>query len=122
MNKNFVLIALVLLTTIFLSGCVEKSAEPRTEITTTEEKDVKTEMQRACIDECMRLLQIGTNLDNGPCILDPIPSNVEWVCDVAHSPRQAVDNNPENQCATYRQGTAKHFVEVTPDCSFIRAY
>ena len=42
------------------------------------------------------------------------------VCDVAHSPREAVDDLPENQCADFREGRAHHFVEVTPDCRFIR--
>jgi hypothetical protein len=43
------------------------------------------------------------------------------VCDVAHSPRQEVDNNPHNQCQSYLIGQAHHFVEVTPECRLIRA-
>ena len=38
---------------------------------------------------------------------------------VAHSPREAVDDLPENQCADFRGG-AHHFVEVAPDRRLIR--
>lgn len=48
-------------------------------------------------------------------------SEETWVCDVAHQPRTAEDNLPVNQCSSYRAGKAKHFVEVTPECEFIRA-
>lgn len=44
-----------------------------------------------------------------------------WVCDVAHNPRTAADNLAENQCASYRDGSHKRFVEVTPSCQLIRA-
>jgi hypothetical protein len=46
---------------------------------------------------------------------------VSWVCDVAHSPREAIDNQPENQCSAYREGKATHFVEVDLNCNLIRA-
>ena len=41
--------------------------------------------------------------------------------DVAHDPRQAVDDDPANQCAAYRSGEAHHFVELDPDGRFIRS-
>ncbi len=44
-----------------------------------------------------------------------------WVCDVAHSPREDVDNLPENQCREFGEGKANHFVEVNPNCEFIKA-
>ena len=60
---------------------------------------------------------------NGPCLSDNNPDwNItDWVCDVAHSPRQPVDDLSENQCQAFRNGQAHHFVEVDPSCNFIRA-
>lgn len=78
--------------------------------------------KRICVQECQQQLAEGRDLSNGPCLLDPISELPDWVCDVAHSPREDVDNMAENQCSSYRRGIAKHFVEVTPDCKFIRAY
>lgn len=63
--------------------------------------------------------QSGEDLSNGPCLSnEAIPG---WVADIAHSPRQAVDDLPENQCSAYRDGTAKHFVELDPEGNLIRA-
>ena len=72
-----------------------------------------------CIDACNRALSQGRNLAAGPCLMNPM-TNVDWVCDVAHNPRQDVDNDPANQCDSYRMGVSTHFVEVTPDCVLIR--
>jgi hypothetical protein len=74
-----------------------------------------------CISKCKSELTLGKDLSNGPCLLDPIPLAEDWVCDVAHWPREKVDDLPENQCSTYREGKATNFVEVTPKCEFIRA-
>jgi hypothetical protein len=43
------------------------------------------------------------------------------VADIAHDPRQAIDDAPENQCQRYRSGEAHHFVELAPDGQLIRA-
>lgn len=59
--------------------------------------------------------------NKGPCLLGKNKMPAGWVCDVAHSPREAVDNDPANQCAEYREGKAHHFVEVDVDCKLIRA-
>lgn len=52
----------------------------------------------------------GVNFANGPCLGNITP---DWVVDVVHAPRQAVDDKPENQCAAYRSGTAHHFIEIS---------
>ncbi len=80
--------------------------------------------KKAAIDACIKIcnsIKDKQDLSNGPCIGDPIPEHPGWVCDVAHWPREPVDNLPENQCEAYRNGTATHFVEVTPECTLIRA-
>jgi hypothetical protein len=53
----------------------------------------------------------GTNMDDGPCL--GIITD-DWVADVAHDPREAVDDERANQCDEYHAGKAHHFVEVTP--------
>ena len=71
-----------------------------------------------CISECQREMLSGRDLSIGPCLLNMVPDYPDWVCDVAHSPREAADDLPENQCV----GAAKHFIEVAPDCRLIREY
>ncbi len=76
-----------------------------------------------CIELCKKALAEGKNLSNGPCLST---GNQEWqfsnwVCDVAHSPRKAVDNLKENQCPEYGT-TASNFVEVDEQCNLIRVY
>ncbi len=80
-------------------------------------------VQEACVELCEAAKAEGMVLSDGPCLSDNNPEwGIEnWVCDVAHSPRQSVDNQPENQCQEFRSGKASHFVEVDTDCGFIRA-
>ena len=97
------LVILSVLSIVLISGC------------TASENDAA---KGACISACKQMTANGTDLSDGPCLLDPIP-NTGWVCDVAHSPRTSIDDNPANQCVTYGSA-AKHFVEVTPGCEFVR--
>lgn len=61
----------------------------------------------------------GMSFERGPCLGVIMPG---WVADVAHEPRQPVDNQPENQCAAWRSGQAKHFVELDPRGNVIRVH
>jgi hypothetical protein len=63
----------------------------------------------------------GESLAHGPCIAERLPGLGDWVADIAHNPRQPVDDLPRNQCARFRAGEAHHFVELTPDGRVIRA-
>ena len=60
----------------------------------------------------------GVDMERGPCLGVIRPG---WVADVAHDPRQPVDDEPENQCEAYRSGEAEHFVELDPDGNYIRS-
>lgn len=75
-----------------------------------------------CIELCQqdKLNMSEIQFNDGPCLSGQIIP--DWVCDVAHNPRQTVDNEEANQCAAYRQGQAHHFVEVNVNCNFIRSY
>ncbi|MFH1583696.1 MAG: hypothetical protein ABIA56_01035 [Actinomycetota bacterium] len=71
------------------------------------------------MQKCVELCE-NTELDlsSGPCLSD---DNLEWiipnyVCDVAHEPREEMDSLTENQCKGYLNGVANYFVEVTPEC------
>lgn len=58
----------------------------------------------------------GVDMSRGPCLGTIAPG---WVVDVAHNPRQPVDDLAQNQCAAYREGKAKHFVELDPSGNLI---
>ena len=64
---------------------------------------------------------LGLDLSTGPCISESLPSLPDWVADVAHDPRQPIDDEAANQCQRYRSGEAHHFVELNIDGRLIRA-
>lgn len=60
----------------------------------------------------------GTDFSSGPCLSnDLLP---DWVVDIAHNPRQKLDDLPENQCQAYLEKRATHFVELDLDGEVIR--
>jgi hypothetical protein len=62
----------------------------------------------------------GKDLSTGPCIAEHLPGLPDWAADIAHDPRQPVDNQPANQCSSFQAGQTHHFVELTPEGSLIR--
>jgi hypothetical protein len=64
----------------------------------------------------------GTDFTNGPCIAERLTDLPDWSVDVAHDPREDVDNQPANQCQAYRQGKTHHFVELDPSGKLIRTH
>lgn len=108
--------ALILLFLVFVSACVQQSEKT----TGTMDED---QIISACIHLC-ELEKMAKDISNGPCLSNDIGSinDEKWVCDVAHSPREGVDNLPENQCSAFREGKAKHFVEVDVNCVMINRY
>lgn len=65
-------------------------------------------------------MQKGVDFADGPCISEHLPGLSDWVADVAHDPRQAADDQPQNQCRRARSGDASHFVELDPSGNLIR--
>lgn len=59
------------------------------------------------------------DFSNGPCLSEALLP--DWVLDIAHNPRLPIDNLSDNQCLTYLEGRAKHFVELDTDGNLIRA-
>ena len=109
------LFSTILLSAILFSGCTSTTDSTDT---TDSTGSVTNDQKSLCISLCEKYLANGTNLSNGPCLSNQIAD--DWVCDVAHSPREQVDNNPDNQCPAFRQGQAHHFIEVDPSCVFIQ--
>ena len=105
MNLMYILVG-VLVLLVAASGCTQA------ELAEAEQA------KQACIAACLEAKEAGTELSHGPCLSNEVIT--DWVCDVAHSPREAIDNVQGNQCPGYGQ-TAKHFVEVDPECNYIRA-
>ncbi len=104
----------------FLFGCISMSsyAQPKL-VGSNETKSMEQQAIDNCISLCAKEKSNGVNLSNGPCLSNEIVS--DWVCDVAHNPRQDIDNNPTNQCSAFGSG-AHHFVEVDENCGFIKKY
>lgn len=61
----------------------------------------------------------GGDFSNGPCLSNALMPN--WVVDIAHSPREPIDDRVENQCSAYSEDRAKHFVELDLEGNLIRA-
>ncbi len=63
----------------------------------------------------------GINFSNGPCIAEQLPKYPDWSVDIAHNPRESVDNQPANQCQDYLSGKTHHLVELNANGLLIRA-
>ena len=63
--------------------------------------------------------KLGVDFSSGPCLTNALMPG--WVADIAHNPRIAIDNLPENQCQVYLEGRAAHFVELDLEGNLIRA-
>jgi hypothetical protein len=103
--------ALTFATLILLGGCGGDGAS----------ESEKGQAVRAAMAAYAKQNVTGVDLQRGPCIAERLPGLPDWVADVAHVPRQAVDDVPANQCSRYRAGEASHFVELDPAGKLIRA-
>jgi outer membrane murein-binding lipoprotein Lpp len=106
--------AAVLVAGVILSGCndIQDSGEVSDGANTsasTSQTEKEQEAVRLAVKAYTKLKTEGADLSNGPCISDDLMD--DWVADVAHYPREDVDNLPENQCPSYGK-TASHFVEL----------
>ena len=111
----------ILFLAVFLVGCttVEENIDldpigdpPSQEVNADEM--MKEKAINLCIKKCEAYEE---DLSSGPCLDGDIVNN--WACDVAHDPREDVDNLEENQCDKYRTGESEFFVEVDENCELI---
>ncbi len=126
LNSKDTLIIILLLTFILSSGCSwgERVSEEASNLTGLEavetgKKAAKDIAISKAKDLFKQKLAEGLDMSNGPCLSNEIIP--DWVVDVAHNPREAIDNQPENQCSAFREGKAHHFVELDPMGNLIRA-
>lgn len=74
------------------------------------------DISKKAVEMYQKAKEQGVNLSNGPClgVIDG------YAVDIAHLPREKVDDLPENQCPDYNNGKLKHFIELTPLGTIIR--
>lgn len=115
MSRNLVLILtlLVILVTAYLTLAINASL-PKS-ISKNEIDSAVNKAKHIFSEDKAR----GRDFSNGPCLSDALLPN--WVIDIAHNPRLPIDDLPENQCPSYREGRSQHFVELDPEGNLIRA-
>ena len=69
----------------------------------------------------------GQDFSNGPCLSNelfgnPLYPQTMWVLDITHNPKEEVDDQPENQCSSFREGQAQNFIELDPEGQLIKIY
>ena len=132
MSKKLIFFILIIGLIITLSACKKKEEESNSLINdvvdvTTGIGAIKTKQktdEKLAIAKAQELWRArflaGEDLSDGPCLSNEVIP--DWVADIAHDPRQEVDDLPQNQCSAYRDGTAHHFVELDPEGNVIRTY
>lgn len=88
-------------------------------LTFSSAKDDRAEATKKAQEVYGQQKSAGISFEEGPCIAENLMT--DWVADIAHKPRQPVDDQPENQCQSYRQGKARHFVELDPEGNILSA-
>lgn len=109
LSISLTVITLTALATLFLNSVSQKS---------TSKSEIDTAINQAKFLYRQRKEQ-GQDFSNGPCLSDALMPS--WVVDIAHNPRQSIDDYPENQCPAYLEGRADHFVELDLEGNLIRA-
>lgn len=103
-----------LATVLLLTACSFSSGPKPTPVNNDETRAVK-----AAKELYEKEKENIANLEKGPCLAQEIIP--DWSADIAHQPRQAVDDDPANQCQAFREGKTHHFLELDPDGNFLRA-
>src|SRR6478672_237849 len=91
-----VLVSLLLLAQAGMAGCGGDSSSPG------EQARAVREAREAFVKADLTHVE----LRRGPCVAERLPGLADWVVDVAHDPRAAVDDLARNQCRRYREGEA----------------
>ncbi len=117
MPKGF-LVALILAVVLFsgyftlaVNNAFVKTGPTKQEIETAVNQARHIYSQRAKLNE---------DFSNGPCLTESLMPG--WVVDIVHSPRLPIDDLPANQCQSFREGRANHFVELDLNGNLVRVY
>lgn len=115
----------IIAATFTLSGCkqiVDASNYVTGQVQVEQKKQTdRTVAQFKCQELCQQTLSSDEqDFSSGPCLSNEIIT--DWACDVVHSPRQPIDDDPRNGCSSFREGKTHHFVEVDGNCNLIKTY
>ena len=72
----------------------------------------------AAIDLYKARINQKIDMSSGPCLTNDLMPG--WVVDIVHSPRELIDDLPENQCPAYLEGRAENFVELDTGGNLVR--
>lgn len=81
------------------------------------EKDRAYQLARVIFDNKKKA---GIDMASGPCLSNNLLP--DWVADIVHRPRVAADDLPSNQCTSFLEGKAHHFVELDLNGNLVRIY
>lgn len=87
--------------------------------TRTETKSIAPEevAKALCVRECISRLSTGEDLRLGPCLSDAIAPG--WACDIAHDPREPVDDRAPFSCPVTTSGKPYRLVELDGTCGVL---
>lgn len=129
MKKVYLFLALLIIAvSIFAYWKFSNSKKPQTTVSENPQTATQTPTPNKIDDEALKnalnayakaKTQGVINLTSGPCLGIVAP---DWVADIAHNPRQATDDEAQNQCAEFKSGQVHHFIELDPDGKLIRTY
>lgn len=106
----FILISFAVLIVVVLSIAV--ITKPKKQVSISDDSAIS---QKA-VELYQKTKEQGADFSNGPCL-----GTIDYYAiDIAHIPREVVDEKSENQCPDYINGKLKHFVELTPFGTIIR--
>lgn len=112
-NKLFLII---LATILIVTAVVIKTGQPPTY------KKGTSAVSDTAVAWALDLYKIkvveGIQMTNGPCLTNSLMPG--WVVDIVHSPREEIDDQPENECPAYLEGKANHFVELDVNGNLVR--
>lgn len=100
----FILALLVIILTGFLTITLDNSASK-----SISKAEAETAINQAKFLYSQKKSR-GEDFLSGPCLSNALMPG--WVVDIVHNPRQSIDDLPENQCPSYLEGSAEHFVEL----------
>jgi hypothetical protein len=114
MKKRLVFLIIIFFS-LLLSGCKQQGQEITNVMTGLGAVDKKIQADNDLAvaqakDLYRQAITLETDISAGPCLANNLMP--DWVADIAHNPRQPVDDKPENQCSAFREGLAHHFVEL----------
>lgn len=112
---------LTLLTGCFSKQQIQNTVDMTTGLGSIEkgQEAIKTLAVTQAQQVYQQLKSLETDFSSGPCIAERLMD--DWAADIAHNPRQAIDNLPANQCQSFNKGETHHFVELDLQGNLIKA-